>query len=171
VFYGFSWVRTRDVIHDLLSEDLRLPRAKRRFGIDVPDGRIAETHLRLCGGIILNTFEQKPLIAKLEALLSASHGPVVVDAIRELKDVSKAKLRNRSVVTWFIDCSDHLLGERRSKRSKLGEGRSEEPSPVDRTALALRALSDLVLSNNGTLEELRWQIEDAIWSMSELSAV
>jgi histidinol phosphatase-like PHP family hydrolase/predicted nuclease with RNAse H fold/dephospho-CoA kinase len=168
VFYGFTWIRTREIVAELLNQDLRLPLGSRRFGIAAPSGEITETDLMECGGTILKMYGQLPLVERLSAILSTLRGPVVVDAIRDPKDVTSADFQRRPVVTWFIDSSVHLTAQRLSKRAKEDGKNASQPTPVDRGVSSLRGAADLFLPNYGTLEELRWRVEDALWSISEL---
>ena len=168
VFYGFTWVRTRDVIRNLLIEDTLNHTGQRLFDRRVDPNRISEHDLREFGTVMLERYQQVPLRRKLTDTVVALDAPVVVDSIRDVADVQRERLDGRPVITWFIECSDAIIRERLAKRSKLGEKRIAAPSPVDRTAAEVRRRSDTVVPNAGSLEELRWRIDDALFSITTL---
>lgn len=165
VFYGFHWIRTRDVIRQLLMEDLKEPAGKRLFHEEVNPDCISENDLRKFGAVILNVHKQVPLRSKLTSALVSCHGPVVVDSIRDIVDVDSAVLNNKSILTWFVQCDDSVLQRRLVSKTKLGEKRIASASPVDRTAASIQSLADQTIPNSASLEELRWQIDDNLFSL------
>lgn len=168
VFYGFEWVRTRDVIHDLLIEDLTAPPGKKLFQKAVDPSAISEMDLREFGAVVLDTHKQAPLRSKLTKVLQACHSPVVVDSIRDTTDVDHNVRNKRPVMTWFLDCSDSIIQQRLAARNKLGQKRLIGSSPVDHTAPIIRRVAENVIPNNGSLEELRWRVDDVLFSMLSL---
>jgi histidinol phosphatase-like PHP family hydrolase/predicted nuclease with RNAse H fold/dephospho-CoA kinase len=168
VFYGFVWLKTRDVIQELLLEDLRKPQERRWLRREVDPANITERDLREFGGIVLTELKQDPLRSRLSTKVFQSTTAVVVDSIRDLVDVDRARLRDRPVMVWYIDCSDGVICERLSRRLKLGQRRIPTASPVDRTADALRAQATVCISNSSTLEDLRWRIDDSLFELTEV---
>lgn len=168
VFYGFGWIQTRNVIRDLLIEDSNAPLGERilRRSIDPID--ISEADLREFGAIILDVHKQIPLRKKLTKAINLLDGPIVVDSIRDLVDVDSGALKKRRVITWFVECSDVVLQHRLATKTKLGDKRVKSGSPVDHTASAIRYQADSIISNNESLEELRWRVDDTLFSMLEL---
>src|SRR6185312_12859818 len=138
VFYGFEWVRTRDVIRQLLAEDLRKPPDKRMFNRDADPINLSERDLREFGAVVLNQFKQVPLRRKLTDSVRAHDSAVVVDSIRDVVDVDPTALKNRRVLTWFVHCEDSVIRRRLSSRTKFGETRIVDGSPVDHTAGVIR---------------------------------
>lgn len=171
VFYGFTWVRTRDVIRQLLMEDLQNAPSDRIFKKEIDPVHISESDLREFGAIILEVYKQQPLRRKLTATLKECDSPVVVDSIRDVVDIEAAAVENRPIVTWFVDCEEAVIQRRLVSKMKLGEKRIATSTPVDRTADILRQEAQQLLSNNGSLEELRWSIDDAIFSILTLEKV
>ena len=94
--YGFEWIKTRDLIRELLIEDCARQPSKRLFDQDVDPADIQEVHLKEFGFLIKEKYDQKPLREYLARVLSDQKAPVVVDAIRDPDDVS-SKLLNRPV--------------------------------------------------------------------------
>jgi hypothetical protein len=168
VFYGFEWVRTRDLIRRLLLDDIESEPGERSFGRTVDPHAITEQDLREFGDVMLGKLEQRPLQMALVNTLKGYDAPVVVDSIRSTADVSRCGLDNRPVLTWFVDCNDAVIQSRMAKNSKLGEKRIGAGSPVDRTASAIRKDADQVIPNSGTLEELRWCVDDTLFSITNL---
>jgi histidinol phosphatase-like PHP family hydrolase/predicted nuclease with RNAse H fold/dephospho-CoA kinase len=169
VFYGFQWVRTRSVIRELLLDDAKLPPNERLFPKEVDPQAITEEELQKCGAVILDKYKQAPLRRKLTELVTQLSGPIVVDSIRDTLDINCKDLGNRSLIIWFVDCSDSMIRDRLVKKTKLGEKRSMNGSPVDRTATYIRNAADHLIPNSGSLEELRWQIDDTLFSITALA--
>ena len=165
VFYGFQWVRTRNVIRDLLLDDVKHPREVRLFPSVTDPAAITEKDLQECGAVILDKYKQEPLRQKLTELVVQLEGPIVVDSIRDSRDIDRKCLPTRPLITWFVDCSDATIRDRLAKKSKLGEKRPTNPSPVDRTATFIRGDADYLISNSGTLEDLRWEIDNSLFGM------
>ena len=65
VFYGFQWMRTRNVIRELLIEDQSTPKNQRMLGRRVKPDSISEADLREFGAIVLDRYHQVPLRKKL----------------------------------------------------------------------------------------------------------
>lgn len=165
VFYGFEWIRTRSVIRDLLLEDAMRLSCDRLFEGVIDPKEITEEQLQKFGAVILDKYRQAPLRHKLTGLVTQFEKPIVVDSIRDTLDVDPDRLGNRPLVLWFVDCSDSIIRDRLAKKSKHGEKRPTNPSPVDRTATFIRGDADYLISNSGTLEDLRWEVDDALFGM------
>ena len=165
VFYGFQWVRTRNIIADLLLDDVKRPREERLFESVTDPGAITEKDLQEFGAVILDKYKQEPLRQKLTELVLQLEGPIVVDSIRDARDIDHKCLPTRPLITWFVDCSDATIRDRLAKKTKLGEKRPTSASPVDRTAAFIRGDADYLISNSGTLEDLRWQVDDLLFGM------
>jgi histidinol phosphatase-like PHP family hydrolase/predicted nuclease with RNAse H fold/dephospho-CoA kinase len=163
VFYGLEWVRTRNIIHELLIEDIEAPPAKRIFKKQVDPNAVSETDLREFGAIILGKYKQVPLRARLTKTITKCNLPVVVDSIRDTVDVDANALGDRPIVTWYVDCTDSIIQQRLATKTKLGDKRVKTESPVDHTALLIRREAESIISNNGSLEELRWRVDDNLF--------
>lgn len=163
VFYGFTWIRTRDVIRQLLIDDSQASPGERIFKRDIDSEHIHENHLREFGAIILDVYKQVPLRHKLSATVNACSSPLVVDSIRDVIDIEARAVNNRPILTWFVDCEEAVIQRRLVTKLKAGEKRIATGSPVDHTATALRRDAHDVISNNGSLEELRWRIDDLLF--------
>lgn len=164
VFYGFEWVRTRNVIRDLLLEDIEAPPSKKLFQRQVdPDG-ISEMDLREFGAVVLDVHKQVPLRRKLTRTIKLCDAPIVVDSIRDAVDVDPNALGRRPVITWFVDCDDSVIQRRLATKTKFGNNRIKSGSPVDRTAPSIRHEANDIISNNGSLEELRWFVDDVLFA-------
>ena len=165
VFYGFQWVRTRNIIRDLLLDDVKRPREERLFESVTDPGAITEKDLQEFGAVILDKYRQEPLRQRLTELVLQLEGPIVVDSIRDARDIDRKCLPTSPLITWFVDCSDAAIRDRLAKKTKLGEKRPTSASPVDRTATFIRGDADYLISNSGTLEDLRWQVDDLLFGM------
>jgi histidinol phosphatase-like PHP family hydrolase/predicted nuclease with RNAse H fold/dephospho-CoA kinase len=169
VFYGFEWIHTRDLIRELLIEDLNRPPKERFFRRRVDANAISEMALREFGAIILQDHKQLPLRQKLTELLKQSIAPVVVDSIRDVEDVGARAVATRPILTWFVECDDSIIRARLTAKTKFGDPRPPNGSPVDRTAVSIRRIADRVILNNGPLGDLRWGIDDALFAVAVLS--
>jgi len=163
VFYGFAWVRTRNVIRDLLIEDIAAPSGKRLFDGQVDPQNISEGDLRAFGAMVLDVYKQVPLRRRLTRTIKQVDSPIVVDSIRDVVDVDCDSLGKRPVVTWFVDCNDSIIQHRLVTRSKSGDKKIKTGSPVDHTALSIRQEADSTVPNNDSLEDLRWRVDDTLF--------
>ncbi len=168
VFYGFEWIRTRNVIRQLLLDDIATPQSRRLFKRTIDPAAISEGDLREFGAVILDVYHQVPLRTKLMETIQRTDGPVVVDSIRDLVDLNFDDLNSRSAKIWFVDCKDSIIAKRLTSTTKLGEKRPHAQSLVDRTAPTIRRKANHVIINNGSLEELRWRVDDILFGSLEL---
>ena len=168
VFYGFEWIRTRDIIRDLLIEDMAAPPGKRLFERSVDPNNISEADLRDFGAVILNIHKQVPLRGKLTRTIRRCDWPTVVDSIRDIVDVAPNAFDERPVMTWFVDCNDSIIQHRMVARSKRSDKKMRTGSPVDHTAQSIRQEADKIVPNNDSLEDLRWRVDDTLFGLLDL---
>jgi histidinol phosphatase-like PHP family hydrolase/predicted nuclease with RNAse H fold/dephospho-CoA kinase len=168
VFYGFEWVRTRDLIRELLVEDITAPPTQKLFGRPVDPTAISEADLREFGSVVLDIHKQVPLRRKLTQTIQRLDMPVVVDSIRDIVDLDSRGVGSRPILTWFVDCTDSIIRQRLAGKKKLGEERARNGSPVDHTASTIRREADSIIPNSGSLEELRWRIDDTLFAVLTL---
>jgi histidinol phosphatase-like PHP family hydrolase/predicted nuclease with RNAse H fold/dephospho-CoA kinase len=169
VFYGLKWIRTRDIIRELLIEDSSKPPKMQIYQKKINATAITEEDLRAFGTILLNDYKQIPVRQKLEEMIRSNDTPLVVDSIRDIVDCDKARIHNRPVLIWFVDCSDPIIHSRLSDRAKLGIKKNASGSPVDRTASLIQNESDDIIQNMGSLEELRWKVDDTLFKYVNLT--
>jgi histidinol phosphatase-like PHP family hydrolase/predicted nuclease with RNAse H fold/dephospho-CoA kinase len=168
VFYGLQWCKTRDLIRELLVEDAAAPTDKKLFRRSMKPENITEHDLREFGAVILDEYQQAPLRQKLTDRIVRANAPIVVDAIRDPSDFDAARLKDWPMLVWFIDASDAAIHERLRERAKNTVRKDAIGSPVDRTANSIRSTSDLIVPNSGTLEELRWKVDDEFLSLLQI---
>ena len=163
VFYGFRWIHTRDLIRELLIEDQSAQNGPHMFTRHVDLDQISESDLQEFGAIVLNVYKQIPLRKKLASVLTQCSEPCVVDSIRDFVDIEDHVRDKRPFLTWFIDSSEGVIQSRLKSKKKFAERRIRSGSPVDRTAPIIRERADAVILNNGSLEDLRWRIDDQLF--------
>lgn len=168
VFFGFCWIHTRDLIREIVVEDMSKPRHKRLFRRTVNPGSISEQDLQEFGTMILEEYKQAPLRKKLTQKVRHWKNAIVVDSIRDSNDVDHSAVARRPILIWSVDCPDAIIQNRLASRAKLGGRISKSGSPVDKTASIIREQSDKVISNSGSLEELRWRVDDALFEVLSL---
>jgi histidinol phosphatase-like PHP family hydrolase/predicted nuclease with RNAse H fold/dephospho-CoA kinase len=161
VFYGFRWIRTRDVIRALLLDDIAAPPSQKMFRRKLSENRITDTDLSEFGRVVLEQYHQAPMPGKLMQLISDAGMPVVVDAMRDIVDVDDKQLLNRVVQLWYIDSTENRLLQRRRDRQNTTP--TELIAAIDQNTPMLRERADSLIANNGTLEDLRWRIDDAFF--------
>jgi histidinol phosphatase-like PHP family hydrolase/predicted nuclease with RNAse H fold/dephospho-CoA kinase len=164
VFFGFHWIRTRDLIKKLMLDDYQLPPEQRLSNLKFDPKAISEQDLRDFGSVILNNHRQAPLRAALTKAIQNHPQAVVVDSIRDTVDVDYRSLGNRPILTWFIECNDSMIEQRHSTNTKLGLKRAGRTETIDIRATSIREAAEQIISNNGSLEDLRWRIDDALFS-------
>jgi dephospho-CoA kinase len=111
----------------------------------------------------LDVYQQVPLRKKLTKTVRGKNAPVVVDSIRDVVDVDQRDVANKPVFIWFVDSAESTIRQRLADKSKLGEARLKTASPVDRTATTVHNRSNETIQNFGSLEDLRWNIDDALF--------
>jgi predicted nuclease with RNAse H fold/dephospho-CoA kinase len=164
VFYGFEWIRTRNIIKLLLEEDLKRPVSKQLCRGMFNAADITEQDLRVFGAMILNDHKQVPLQHKLAQIVADCKLPMVVDSIRDVVDLEPSSVIDRPLLIWFLECSDSIIRNRLASKSKLGLARLKDPSPVDQTVPVMRRAAQRIVNNNGTLEELRWSVDNTLFA-------
>ena len=168
VFYGFRWIKTRDVLKALLLDDMIAPPSQRIFRREIGANAITEADLTEFGTIILQGHQER-VPPKVEQLLNQTKGPVIVDAMRDPIDVRPERVPQRAVQVWYIDTSETRLLQRRRERAKDSPS-AELIAAIDQKAHLLREHADCEITNNGTLEDLRWRIDDAVFEMVRLKS-
>lgn len=168
VVYGFRWIKTRDLIHELLVDDCGLPAHRRLFKSSMTADTISESDLREFGLLVLKEHKQVPLRRKLSEVILRSFDPVVVDSVRDTVDVETDAFTGRHTYNWFIDASDRQIQARLEERARRKNAKFSEVSPIDDSASKLKSVADLIVRNDGSLEDLRWKIDDAIFDRIEL---
>jgi len=163
VFYGFEWLRTRDLIRQVLEEDLLRP-VSQQLGRGAFTKEITEKDLAAFGALILTEYKQVPLQHKLTEMVVQCGSPLVVDAVRDVVDLQVSSIGDRPVLIWFIDCNDAIIQRRLATKSKAGVARLAAGSPVDQTAPIMRRSAQRIVNNNGTLEDLRWGVDDTFFA-------
>lgn len=168
LFYGFHWIRTADIIKQLLIEDFDSITSK-KLGLRISgSSRITSSHLRNFGQIILEQYGQKPLKEKLGIILMNTYHPVVIDAIRSLSDVKNEWLRHREKIIWFVDTPDSLI---RRRAEKMKDGREKDTKLykiIDQNMGKIYRSADKIIPNAESLEKLRWRIDDALFESMEV---
>lgn len=165
LFYGFRWLRTRDVMRELLRDDLAQPPGKRLYDRPVDTGNITDRDLTDFGIVILERYQQSPLLRKLRETVAASRQPIVIDAARDLADFRTLDGLNRAPLLWFVDAPDTLIQNRLAQRNRPAKPSPRATDRIDQNMKTLRALAHHRLSNDGSLEELRWRVDDAMFSL------
>jgi Histidinol phosphatase and related hydrolases of the PHP family len=163
VFYGFHWIRTRDLIKELLVEDIDSPPSRRIFSRSINKAAITEEDLQEFGIVVLEQYHQTPLRSRLMHTATEIQAPIVVDAVRDLIDIDRDVLSDRCVQLWYVDASESRLLQR--SKDRLASGKSPlRDHPIDQKTVSLQRASDRVIANNGTLEELRWRVDDSLFA-------
>lgn len=168
LYYGFHWLRTRDLIRALLLDDLRRPQEARMFKKRVDSHDIRESDLTEFGIVVLEEYHQRPLLQKLKETVGSFQGPVVVDAARDLADVDVLRQGESVLRLWHIDARDQIIEARLAQRRRATAPAKASVRKIDRRTDAIRASADHVLGNDGSLEDLRGRVDDALFSVLRL---
>ena len=166
VFYGFRWVRTRDIIRSLLLEDQQSTAKSRLSKKEFDVESISEKDLQEFGAVILNEHGQGPLRDALSAVIAGISGPVVVDSVRDLSDLGR--LQAKLLRIWFVDCDDSQIVRRLTSRAKLGSKRLVSRPSIDSRSALLKQQAHEIIINNSSLEALRWRVDDTLFSVLKL---
>ena len=168
LFYGFQWIRTRELIRELLIKDVASEPHVRIYPKVTREEMITDQDLRDFGLLILEQYRQDPLRVLLATTINKYTGPIVVDSIRDIADID-FKSNTRPTFLWFIDSPDQAINNRLLEKSKIPSfQRRSMVYPIDQKTGAIRKCCDQSVSNIGTLEELRWNIDDRLFELIEL---
>ena len=128
---------------------------------------IQDTDLREFGIIILERFHQEPLIRKLDEMVSTINRPVVVDAVRDLSDFESLLKFQRESLLWFVDTPEGMIRARLEGRGRKGLSGNE--SRIDQKMSILKRNAHSCLKNGSSLEDLRWRVDDELFSAVRLA--
>jgi len=165
VFFGFEWVRTRELIRTLMIADCDLPAEKRLSHLSYDPQAISEQDLHDFGSVVLNDHKQVPLRRTLKTAIDNCPDAIVVDSIRDTVDLDQRLRSSRPTLTWCIDCNDSVIEQRLIARSQFGQKSIRATASIDHKVHTILENADCVIANNGSLEELRWKIDDALFSI------
>lgn len=169
VFYGFKWIRTRDVIRSMLIDDITAPLKEKVFHRQVQKADITEADLHDFGVVILEKYKQVPLRERLTRLIKECDQPIVLDSIRDTQDIDRHQLPDRSINLWYVQASDarrlQRLKERPGSAPKLGK----DENPIDQKTDVLSKEANYRIENQGSLEELRWSVDDELFRVVNLT--
>lgn len=169
LFYGFRWLKTRNIIRELLEEDLKNSPSSRMYGRNLTPKTISDRDLRDFGLVILEKCQQKPLRKKLGEEILRSNEPLVIDSIRDVVDLDRS-CTARPVYVWFIECTDQIINNRLIEKTKIASFRSRPTVyPIDQKIPLVRDRSNCIISNVATLEDLRWKVDDTLFEIFELA--
>jgi dephospho-CoA kinase len=168
LFYGFHWLKTRDLIRALLIDDLRLPRKQRVYQRQIEEAEIQDADLREFGIIVLERFHQEPLLRKLDETVSTIDRPVVVDAVRDLTDFQSLLKLQRESLLWFVDTPATMIQNRLQSRGRNGKGSSSNGNRIDQKMSILKVNAHSCLQNDTSLEDLRWRVDDKLFEAIKL---
>ena len=162
LYYGFKWIKTREIIHDLIAEDFGGISSQRlKLKKDTP---VEESHLRDFGNIIMEEYNQDPLRERLTNQISKIKGAVVVDSIRSPEDLDASYLEDREIFNWYVYCPDSIIRDRWVNSKGRDRNDLLPYEDIDRNADAMKEHADSFLSNDGTLENLYRTIDDTLFS-------
>ena len=72
LFYGFRWVRTRELIRELLIEDSKASTSSKMYRKVVRPETVTDQDLRDFGVLVLETYQQEPLRRKLRQMIKSN---------------------------------------------------------------------------------------------------
>jgi histidinol phosphatase-like PHP family hydrolase/predicted nuclease with RNAse H fold/dephospho-CoA kinase len=168
LFYGFHWLRTRDIIRALLQDDIKLQFEKRMYQKTIADNIITDAVLRDFGIIVLEQYKQEPLIRKLDEIVLSIKRPVVVDAVRDLSDFQSLSQIQKDPTLWYIDAPESAIRSRLAQRQKIGNRPIGNEHRIDQKSYILKSNANSCLKNDSSLEDLRWRVDDALFEMIQL---
>lgn len=169
LFYGFKWIKTRDIIRQLIVDDFD-GMVTKHFGWGMLErDDISDEQLGAFGTMVLNQYGQAPLRARLKDVILSETGPVVVDAIRSDKDTKGLDLGDTVAKTWFVHCADRLIEQRCRERGDRKNKPLLMSVSMDKNIEQFRRNASTVISNNDSLEHLRRTVDDALFEHLEVA--
>ena len=168
LFYGFEWIKTRDLIKQLLLEDYDgiSTRLFGKGGFD--ESKIGNRHLGKFGKVILEDYGQVPVRNKLMKTVLSSKRPVVVDAVRSIEDFDSSLLNRALSLVWLVDCPERLIEKRCAGKLDRNSKTKEITKSIDSHTDEMRQSSSDILDNGGSLEKLRQRVDDSLFKYLEV---
>jgi len=172
--YGFNWIKTRNIIAEILvSNYLKIPE-KEGFQkyINKDPQEISNNTLKEFGEILLHNYHQNPFLSKLKNVVKKADGPIVIDAARSEADIETLEqISNKIIIAWFIQSSDKIrhprLDLRQSKEVRKPSNSLLDFKKIDARMEFLRECSQII-ENEGSLENLRWALDDNLFSRVQI---
>ncbi|HEV2331047.1 MAG TPA: PHP domain-containing protein [Verrucomicrobiae bacterium] len=168
LFFGFHWIRTRDIVKAILIDDTKTTSRQRVYDKIITADEITEQDVRDFGALILEKYNQGPIRARLSKTVHDLTEPLVIDSIRDLTDLDFDNIE-RPIYLWFVECPDSVASQRIAEKARLPSFKGRLTNyRIDGKIKLLRERCDWVLSNLTTLEDLRWKIDDKLFEISDL---
>lgn len=168
LFFGFYWLKTRNIIQELLVEDIHAPPERKMFHKNLDEHNIKVHDLTEFGLVVLEKYQQQPFIAKLSQTVASQNRPIVVDSVRDLADYECLLDLRREVMLWFVDTPDALVQSRLSLRGKNTSRPIDLVKRIDQKIKLIKTESHVVMPNSGSLEALRWVVDDTLFGLIAL---
>lgn len=168
LFYGFKWIKTRDIIMQLIVDDFE-GLATNLFDEDMLSrDQVTDKHLGEFGRIILEKYGQAPLNERLKHAILSETGPIVVDAIRSNKDIEGIDLGDAVTIIWFVHSTNRSIEQRCRIRGDRKNKHIENLRPMDQNIDQLHRLASSVIPNHDSLENLRRTVDDFLFEYLEV---
>jgi hypothetical protein len=161
-------LRTRDIIRGLLVDDLRRPLSERVYQKNIAANTITDAALREFGILVLEQYNQEPLIRKLDEIVAQINCPIVIDAARDISDFTSLLQIHDAPILWFVDAPESAIRNRLEQRQKKGNWPIGTESRIDQKAAILKTNARRSLKNESSLEDLRWRVDDALFETIQL---
>jgi hypothetical protein len=138
------------------------------FHKPVDEHNIKDSDLTEFGIVLLEQFQQEPLLRKLRETVIAAKRPVVVDAVRDLADFDILHGLERQNILWFVDATEAAIQSRLAQRAKQAGRSPIVGSRIDQNMGMLKKSAQRTLRNDASLEDLRWRVDDALFEVVHL---
>lgn len=158
LFYGFEWIKTHELLINLINDDFDSI-ASKRLNIN-PSKLVTETKFHQFQRIILNEYKQVPLKNLIYDRIESSKAPVVVDSLCLIDEIVNIDSRIKNHFNWYVSCPDIMIS---SINATQANTKSKSDLSIKRISF-LKARADFTIENNGTLENLHWAIDDVLFN-------
>ena len=159
--YGFYWIKTREIIKNLLLADFD-GIVSRKLGYK-KDNFITEKVLRDFGRIIMQDYGQSPLRNLLTKIIKETSGPVVVDSIRTVDDLAISQENIGELIYWHIETPDNIINTRWNHRGPKKQYSINSFKCIDRDIESIRQHVNYEINNSGTYESLFKNIDRVLF--------
>jgi len=161
LFYGFNWIKTNKIIYNLIESNYKGISSKLEIKKNSP---ITAEQIMEFGRIILEEFNQAPIMEQLIKKITSYNGPIIIDSIRDIRDLKLFNEKKKKLIIWYVNCSDNI---RRMNLLKRNNGKPKEISTynnIDQRVENVRSIADACIFNTGTLENLKWKVDDILFN-------
>ena len=154
LFYGFEWIKTDELLKDLMRKDFDYIVSKNLKAN--PSGPFSNSDVNNFLLILSKNYNFEPISNLLKHMIKQKENPIVIDSLCFIDNFLDLKFTNKLQFNW------HIFRSQKTESVKHDCVKFKIELLNDRKTF-LKKQANVVIENNGTLENLHWAIDDALF--------